>query len=90
VAKGAVAARKAAKQAEKRAQRIVAGDSRVREILDFPILIALQDWTLIVCEGCGIEQGSKRGPCACGSDTAVYADAGRAEESKLELRRFAA
>lgn len=93
MARGAATARKAARQAEKRAQRIIAGDGRVRELLDAPILIALEDWDLIVCEGCGLEQGARSiggtTACSCGCETATYADAGRAEESKLSLRRFA-
>lgn len=93
MAKGAATARKAARQAEKRAQRIIAGDGRVRELLDAPVLLALEDWDLIVCENCGLEQGSRAiyatTTCWCGGETATYADAGRAEESKLSLRRFA-
>jgi len=38
-----------------------------------PFLFAFQDWSLVICEGCGLEQGSVEGPCPfCGCETCTY------------------
>lgn len=76
MARGAVLARKEARRQTRRAERLLEGDARVRELLEEPFVHARQDWSLIRCEACGLEQGSSRLPCAiCGHELAGYAEA---------------
>lgn len=82
MAKGAVKARKAKRKAEQR-------DARVRELLDGPVLAALEDWDLLICDGCGLEQSRSSRPCIfCGCETATGAPRARVDEFRRAARKF--
>lgn len=77
-ATGAVRRResRAADRAQRRqlvqARRRADHDAYTRAELDKPVLLAYEDWQLVRCEACGLEQGSGPYPCfVCGHDIAT-------------------